>query len=62
MVVPCPVALQGDHAQASPSDGEEDVLGPRVLAVLAGARRAMTTGTDWWCKYKGNLGDFYLDL
>ena len=27
MVVPCPVALQGDHAQTSPSDGE-DVLGP----------------------------------
>ena len=34
---PRPVPGQGDHAQTSPSDGEEDVLGPRILAVLVGA-------------------------
>lgn len=37
LVHPWPVPGQGDHAQTSPSDGEEDVLGPRILAVLVGA-------------------------
>ena len=55
LVHPCPVPGQGDHAQTSPSDGEEDVLGPRVLAVLVGADDRWPT-TAGGANIRGTLG------